>query len=149
MAIQDGYNLIKALTQDTLILDIRWAVATIALALILIAITRDREQWKELAFPVAIGLHVAGIPNSPLIYIATGILYAIQCLSPQLVGDNLSAMTTAIPLPFGERRRHRKIVQEAITKEKTLREKRKAKKLGDITLMSKKEQKKYMKERGL
>lgn len=81
MAIQDGYDLLKAILVETTIFDLTWIVSLILTFLTLIIITRNKSEWKKLAFPVLIGWHVCGIKPHILLYIITSIMFVIEHLS--------------------------------------------------------------------
>lgn len=90
MGIQQGYDLIKAVFLDTVILDISWAISLIFTLLTLLLITKEVDKWKSLAFPVMVLIHIAGIPPFILIYLGSAIIFAIESLSLQTIGSLLS-----------------------------------------------------------
>lgn len=110
-----SYEILKIVLQDTIYFNISWIISAIATLLTLTAITRDTNKWKELALPVMVIWHIAGIPPFFLLYIATAITFTIECLSIEVIGDLIKI--TKRPKPA-----------TAFQKELTLHERREARK---------------------
>jgi hypothetical protein len=96
MGISDGFGLLNSVLTDTIIFNISWILSIIFVFLTLIIITRDVNKWKTLAFPVTILWHIVGITPSFILYIITGLLFIIDALSMQGIGNMLQVVISKI-----------------------------------------------------
>jgi hypothetical protein len=92
MAISSGFELLTSALADTTIFNISWIISLIFVFFTLLIITRDVNKWKSLAFPVTILWHIVGITPSFLFYILTGMIFVIDALSLQAIGNVLGAV---------------------------------------------------------
>lgn len=95
MAIELGYNIFGDVLKDTIVFNTTWLINILATLFTLLAITRDTNKWKELALPVMIGWHIAGLAPSILMYIGASIIFVIDKLSLQTIGTLLSVFKKA------------------------------------------------------
>lgn len=94
MAITQGFELLSSAVTDTFVFNISWLISIVFVFFTLLIITRDTNKWKGLAFPVTILWHVVGITPSFLFYILTGIVFIIDALSINTIGNVISAIVT-------------------------------------------------------
>ena len=94
MAISDGFGLLNSVLTDTLVFNISWIISIVFVFFTLLIITRDINKWKTLAFPVTILWHIVGITPSFLFYIVTGIMFIVDALSLETIGNVLGAIVT-------------------------------------------------------
>lgn len=85
MTIQLGYDLINELFGKISIFDSSWIISILLTVLTMLLLTRDTREWKQLAFPIMVGWHVAGVTPSILIYIGTAILFVVDVLSLEML----------------------------------------------------------------
>lgn len=72
-------------------------VELISIPIIIISlalITRDLQKWKTLAFPVAVGWYISGIRMHFLILIILALMFIIEVISLQTLGNILDTITT-------------------------------------------------------
>lgn len=119
MAIELGYAVIRDIFLDTMIFNTAWLLSALLTFITLLALSRDANRWKELAFPVMVGWHIAGVPPFFLLYIAAAIMFGIECLSLQFIGEAL----TLIKVPRSAEKKPDKLAE--IYKRENLRVKRK------------------------
>lgn len=93
MAIQEGYDFLTEMFQNTLVFNLEWLVATIVIIITLVLISRITSNWKILAYPVTIMWDIAGLKPNMLIYIITAILFVINALSLETIGSVLGKFT--------------------------------------------------------
>lgn len=99
-----GYDLFRTFLIDTTTFNITWFVSILATWLSLATITKDKDQWKELAFPVMVGWHIAGLPPFILAYIAAGILWALKAVSIDTITTLVSTVSRPITATFEARK---------------------------------------------
>lgn len=87
-----GFALMRDLMLDTWVFNVGWVFSVLATFFTLLALTRDTEKWKNLAFPVMIGWHIAGIPPFFLLYIVSGLMFVVENLSLQTIGSLATIM---------------------------------------------------------
>lgn len=92
MAIDTGLTLLGHIVQDMTVFNITWVLSLVATFLTLLIITRDVNKWKELLFPVMTGWYIAGLPPFFLLFIFAAIMYGIETLSIQLIGQVVNAI---------------------------------------------------------
>lgn len=92
MPIQNGTALFFEVVNQTTIFGIDYAIGTILTALTLLLITRDMEKWKVMALPVMIAYQVIGVTQSKPLFLLAGVLFIIEALSIQTVGDIIGAV---------------------------------------------------------
>lgn len=93
MAIDLGFTLLKNIFVDTYIFNIDWLLSAVITFLSLLWLSKDPNEWKTLAFPVMVGWHIAGLSPFFLLYIATAMMYAIESLSLQTIGQVITGVT--------------------------------------------------------
>lgn len=87
MAIDLGYNVISNVFQNTYIFNTSWIISLIVTSITLMILTRDPEKWKEMWFPVTVLWHIAGITPFILVYVISAVLFVIEGLSIQTIGE--------------------------------------------------------------
>lgn len=87
MTLQDGFGILNSITINTTVFNIEWILSTALIFLTLLIITRDINKWKILAFPTTVMWHIIGIKPSFLMYAITAILFVIEALSLEIIGN--------------------------------------------------------------
>lgn len=77
---------------NTRITNIEWAISIFIVLLTMLLLTTDYNKWKILALPVTIIWHIVGITPNFLWYLFVSILFIIEALSLQTVGNLLNAV---------------------------------------------------------
>lgn len=77
---------------DTSIFGLTWLIAIPVILLTLVLITRQTEKWKTLAFPVAMIWHIAGLEVHQLLFIILGIMFVIDSISLEVLGQSLEVI---------------------------------------------------------
>jgi len=81
----------EAFQGNTFILGVEWIIP-LALAVFLMAmVTKDLEKWKVLALPIFVMERIVGLPVHYALLMGSGIMFALQVLSTQIVGNLLGA----------------------------------------------------------
>jgi predicted lipid-binding transport protein (Tim44 family) len=78
---------------DTLVFNVTWIANALATLFTLVAVTRDKSKWVNLALPVMIGWHIAGLTPFFLFYIIGAIGFVINALSLQTIGSMMNVLT--------------------------------------------------------
>jgi len=94
MVITEGFGLFKDVFVNTNVLNISWLLSIVFVILTMVLITRDVSKWKTLAFPVTVMWHIAGITPNYLLYMITGIVFAVDVLSLSSGGGFIQAIIT-------------------------------------------------------
>lgn len=92
MGIEYGFELLNNTFTNTSIVNINWIVSIIFVIFTLLIITRDVNKWKTLALPVTILWHIIGIKPSFILYAITGIIFIVNILSIELIGNILEVI---------------------------------------------------------
>lgn len=89
MAINEtlGLTLLKEVTIDVLPFGTDYITPIIIVVLTMLIISRSISSWKILAFPVTVAWHIAGLTPHHLWYILTVIMFVIESLSLETIGD--------------------------------------------------------------
>lgn len=87
MAIDTAYSILGNAFENTMVFNIGWIISLAITAISLVLITRNSQKWRILAFPVMLGWHVAGIAPNFIIYLASALMFAIEGISIQTLGD--------------------------------------------------------------
>lgn len=93
MAIQAGFDLLKNAFLGWTPFNITWAFSIIAVVLTMAILTRDFNKWKQLFLPVMISWHIAGITPHFLMYIIGTLLFILENISIEQLGQ-LAEVTT-------------------------------------------------------
>ena len=94
MAMQTGFDLIRTTFTDTTIFGIGWIITLIATVIAMALISgKNWSDWKTLLLPVTIALHVIGLVPSILQYVVGAILFVMETMSLQVLG-NIAETTT-------------------------------------------------------
>lgn len=90
--ITTGLELLKNSVENITIFGISDIAPTALIPIICVMITRDIQKWKILAFPVTILLHIIGIEQNLLVMIIAGMMFVIENVSLQLIGELLDVV---------------------------------------------------------
>lgn len=90
------FTLFKESFQNVWIFQLDYVISLILVLLSCLLITRDYQKWKTLAFPLTVGWHVVGINQSLLIYTVLGIMFVIENLSLQLLGNVIKSVSVKV-----------------------------------------------------
>lgn len=87
MALTPDFSVFTEVFTETWTFGTEWLIP-LALAIVSMAlITKDIQKWKVLFFPIIVLLRIIGIPVHFLIIIIAGVLFVVEALSTQVVGD--------------------------------------------------------------
>lgn len=78
----------EALTQ-TWTLGTEWLIPLVIAILVMAVLTRDTDKWKILALPIFVLERIIGIPVHFVLMSVAGIIFVIEALSTQVVGNLL------------------------------------------------------------
>lgn len=118
MAFSDGFSYLKNIFVETTIFNIEWFISLFLVFLTMIIITRETQKWKQLAFPVTVAWHIAGVTPSFLWYFATAIAFVIDILSLEVLGNTISTITgTAKRITGIEHKRQIQTAEKEVKKE--------------------------------
>jgi len=101
MAIGNATTIMTTVFADTIIFNVTWLISLAITFLSLLILTRDANKWKILAFPVMLMWHIAGVPPNFLIYLVSAIVFAIEAMSLQTIGQIMQIATGTVKRTFG------------------------------------------------
>lgn len=82
-----AYDMLKGSITQVNVFGISWIIPTIIIVITLVLITRDIQKWKILTLPVSILYYLVGIKTSWVIMFAAAIIFAVESLSIQAIGN--------------------------------------------------------------
>lgn len=84
-----GIQLIAQIFKDTWVFNVSWILSIVITFLVMVMITRDTNEWKKLAFPVMLLLHIMGLAPNFIIYLISAIIFVVEMLSFEAAGTLL------------------------------------------------------------
>lgn len=114
----------------TYIAGVRWLLPIMLTLIACLLISRDMEKWKIMAFPLLVMQKLMGIDVHFILLSATAILFVIEALSTEFVGNILLASKKIVAEGTTQaKRKERKELQEMLDKIKKIRTEKKLEKL--------------------
>lgn len=95
MGIELGIQAFASIWQDTTVFGISWIIAAVVTFLAMLFISKDPNDWKELALPVTVLIYIMGITPSFLQFIAAAIMFSIEVFSIQRIGRVIETVGSA------------------------------------------------------
>lgn len=91
-----------------------WIVQAVAIFLVCVLISNKKEDWAELSFPVAAGLHIAGLRIHLLILMTLSIVYVVNVIGIKGILTTVQVATSPLKfiLPKRLTEEHRQEVKE-------------------------------------
>lgn len=93
MGIETGIEVAKKIFIDMTVFDIKYMISIPIIFIILLLITREPQKWKLLLLPSTIFTHLIGITPHFLIYIFASLLFAVELVSLETIGDVIKGRT--------------------------------------------------------
>lgn len=81
------FTVIKEALTQTWPLGTEWLIPLVIAFLVMAVITRDTDKWKILALPIFVLERIIGIPIHFVLMSIAGIIFVIEALSTQVVGN--------------------------------------------------------------
>lgn len=82
------YSFVTQIFKYTEVFNISWLLGLIFSFFIVLLISRSKDDWGDVLFPVIICLHLLGVNQSIVIMILSGLLYVFSSMKFSLYGSN-------------------------------------------------------------
>lgn len=129
------YNLTGEIFRITLLqtklFGYEWIIGLIITLIAIACVTRDIEKWKQLALPMYTGMHAVGVPTHALGFALAAVIFGIEAMSINTLGNILESTKDIINKVGGEYIHKSKDYRIKEQFEKQLSEKARTKKLWD------------------
>jgi len=86
------FSAISELFTETWTLGTEWLIPLAVAIVAMVFITRDVEKWKILMLPMVVAERIIGMPVHFLIMAFAGIMFVVEAMSTQVVGNMMSAV---------------------------------------------------------
>ena len=91
MSIEDGFEFVKDAFVDMHWFGAEWVIPLMVIFMSMVLITRDKEEWKVLFFPMCVGWLIAGLRPSYVLVFLGGVVFVVNELSLRVLGNVLSS----------------------------------------------------------
>lgn len=89
MGIEQGTQLISEILNRFELFGIPWMLPLVLVAITMLLITRDIQEWQVLALPVTVFWHIIGVTPHFLWYVVAIIMFVLYLLSLETIGSFL------------------------------------------------------------
>lgn len=103
MAYLPDFSLFEETFTYAYVLGVEWIIPLMITIVGMLIITRDINKWKIMALPMLILTRIAGIPTNIILLMVAGIIFVIEALSTQTVGNILQSVYKGESIMAGKR----------------------------------------------